>query len=112
MFSELFESVARPSSKRKRWAVVISAAIQTICLLILVLVPLIYTRALPKAIVNTDLVAFTGGVSHPTTQGAPVKAVRHAARLFHNNVLTMPRHFPPHARVFEESPLPPEAPIS
>ena len=56
MFSELFESVARPTTKRKRWAVVISGTLQIACLLILLIVPLIYTEALPEKIFKTTWV--------------------------------------------------------
>ena len=112
MFGELFESVTRPSSKRKRWAVAISVAGQAICLMILVLVPLIYTQALPRAILNTVLVALPGRASQPASQTPTARSGPHSFRLFRNGVLIAPGHIPLHANVFGEAPLPPEdAPI-
>ena len=67
MFSELVESVAPTNSKAQRWALVVSVTLQAACLLILIIVPLIYTQALPKAILNTALVALPGASSQPAT---------------------------------------------
>lgn len=67
MFNELVESttVARPSGKR--WTVAASAAFQLACLLLLILVPLIYTAALPSALMHTFLM-------EPLSAPAPPKA--------------------------------------
>ena len=108
MFSELFESVARPSSTRKRWALAISAAIQTICLVILVLVPLMCMEALPKAILNTDLVAFPGSASQPAAKTPAVKSDVHSIRLLRNGVIIEPPRIPTRVNIFDERPLPPE----
>jgi protein TonB len=111
MFSELVESIARPSDKRKRWALVASATSQIACLLILVMIPLIYTQALPKAILNTVLVALPGTSSQPAAQVPLPKPGPRSVRLFAHGVLIAPGHIPPHVNVTEEPPLPPEAPV-
>lgn len=111
MFSELFESVARPSSKRKRWALVVSGTAQMVCLLILILVPLIYTQALQKAILNTPLVPFSRTASRPAAQPpAPGSGVRRV-RLLNRGILIEPPRIPPRVSVVDEPPLPPEAPL-
>ena len=110
MFSELVESITRPSDKRKRWALVVSATAQAVCLLILILIPLIYTQALPKAILNTVLVALQGTSSQPPAQAPLPKPGPRSVRLFAHSVLIGPGHIPPHVNVIEEPPLPPEAP--
>jgi len=110
MFSELVESITRPSDKRKRWALVVSATAQAVCLLILILIPLIYTQALPKAFLNTVLVALQGTSSQPPAQAPLPKPGPRSVRLFAHSVLIGPGHIPPHVNVIEEPPLPPEAP--
>jgi protein TonB len=110
MFSELVESVARTNRKAQRWALVVSVTLQAACLLILIIVPLIYTQALPKAILNTALVALPGASSQPATplpKGGPRRV-----RLFNHGVLIAPGHIPPHVNIIKEPPLPPEAPLS
>jgi protein TonB len=111
MFSELVESIARPRDKRQGWALVVSAMLQAGCLLILILVPLIYTQALPKAILNTVLVAFPGATSQPAPEAPPVRSGPHSVRLLNHHVLMAPTHIPTHANVFNEAPLPPEEPV-
>ena len=52
MFDDLVVSSANPKKTNKPWTVVLSAMIQAGLLGILILIPLIYTEALPKA--NAD----------------------------------------------------------
>ena len=111
MFSELVVSVARPSNRRKSWALAVSAAVQAACLLVLILIPLIYTQALPKAILKTVLVSIPGFAPLPATPPVPARPGPRSFRLLHHNVLTAPTRIPTHAQVFEEAPLPPEAPL-
>jgi protein TonB len=111
MFSELVESVTRPRDSRKGWALVSSAVLQAGCLLVLVLVPLIYTQALPKALLNTEVVGFPEPHSHAAAQAAP-KAGVHATRLLNHGILIEPPRIPTHVNVIEEGPLPPEAPLA
>jgi len=112
MFSELFESVARPTTKRKRWAVVISGSLQSACLLILLVVPLIYTEALPGTIFKTTWV----GPPEPTPRTAPQppmpKAGVRAPRLLNHGILIEPPRIPTRVDVSEEGPLAPEAPLA
>lgn len=112
MFSELVESVTRSRDRRKRWALVISATVQAGCLLVLVLVPLIYTQALPKAMLKTALVALPKAVSQAVTPAPPARSGPHSIRLLNHNVFTAPTRIPAHANVFNEAPLPPEEPVA
>ena len=104
MFSELFESVARPTTKRKRWSVAISAILQSACLLILLIVPLIYTEALPKTIFKTTWV----GAPEPdrrTVAQAPTKRVSaRAVPALIFGVMTAPARIPPRVDMSEEPP--------
>jgi len=110
MFSELVESVARPSSWRKKWAVILSATLQGTLLLVLVLIPLIYTQALPKVILGRVLVTVMGAPSQPTPQTPPAKGRTPSVRLLHNGVLMEPPRIPRTVNIIQESPLPPEEP--
>jgi len=57
MFDELVESSVVRKKTNKGWAVILSTMVQVLVLLVLVLIPLIYTQALPKAMLTTLLVA-------------------------------------------------------
>jgi len=56
MFDDLVVSSANPKKTNKPWTVVLSAMIQAGLLGILILIPLIYTEALPKQMLTTFLV--------------------------------------------------------
>ena len=112
MFSELFESVACPSGKRKRWAVVISGALQSACLMILVIVPLIYTEALPGTIFKTTWVGPPETAPRTVAQAPLPKAGVRAPRLLNHGILIEPPRIPTGVDVSEEGPLAPEAPLA
>jgi len=57
MFEELVVSSPHPAKTNKKWTVLLSMAFQSLFLAILLLIPLIYTEALPKAMLATLLVA-------------------------------------------------------
>jgi periplasmic protein TonB len=57
MFDQLVISSAHGNKTHKSWTVALSAAVQFIILGILILIPLIYTEALPTAMLSTFLVA-------------------------------------------------------
>jgi len=111
MFSELFESVARPTSKRKRWAVVISATLQGTCLLILLIVPLIYTEALPKMIFKTTWVGPPDPARRTATQAPTERVSTRAVRLLNHGVLMAPGRIAATVNKIREAPLPPEPPV-
>ena len=109
MFSELGESVARPRSKRKGWAVATSAALQAACLLILIIIPLLYTEALPKIIYNSVLVAPAAPAPRPPVQAGSPRARPAGVRLLKGGVLIEPTRIPPTVGLIDEPELPPEA---
>jgi protein TonB len=109
MFSELLESVAAKKQTRKGWAVVASAILQSLCLMLTFLIPLIYTQALPKTRVNAFLLA---PVPSPRPAAPPqdtAPRVRQPARLFENNILREPTSIPTNVAMIQEPPLPPDA---
>jgi periplasmic protein TonB len=94
MFSQLVVSGVQ-SKTHKPWSVALSAVVQTMLLGIMVLVPLIYTEALPKAMLNTFLVApAPPSPPPPPLRLKTVKArkVIHIERLFAPSVI--PKNVP------------------
>jgi periplasmic protein TonB len=57
MFEDMVVSSSNPSKTNKPWTVVLSMVAQVVFLGILILIPLIYTEALPKSMTATLLVA-------------------------------------------------------
>src|SRR6202050_923845 len=57
MFEDMVVSSANPSKTNKPWTVVLSMVAQVLFLGVLILIPLIYTEALPKTMMATLLVA-------------------------------------------------------
>jgi len=73
MFDQLVVSSANPSKTNKRWTVAFSAFGQSLLLGLLILAPLVYTEALPNAMLKTMLVA-------PPPPPAPVAPPRVTTR--------------------------------
>ena len=74
MFDQLVVS-GEMQKTHKPWAVTLSAIVQVVILGVLILIPLIYTEALPKGMLNTFLVAPAPPPPPPPPQPV-VKAVK------------------------------------
>lgn len=106
MFDELVESTSQKKKTNTSWSVILSAIIQISALSVLILIPLIYTQALPKAILATLLVA---PPPPPPPGPPPVKAeIKPVARLIQSGKLMQPRAIPKDVAVFKEAELPPD----
>jgi protein TonB len=75
MFNQLVVSGANQEGTHKRWTVATSFGVQIIIVGIMILIPLIYTEALPKGMLNTFLVA-PAPPPPPPPPAQPVKVVR------------------------------------
>ncbi len=75
----------------------------------MILIPLIYTQALPKAMLTTLLVAPPPPPPPPPPPAAAPTIVKPVARLLNQGVLTQPKAIPKQVAVFKEAELPPEA---
>src|SRR5277367_2642907 len=75
MFNQLVVSGAHQEGTHKPWAVAMSALVQTVIVGVMILIPLIYTEALPKGLMNTFLVA-PAPPPPPPPPAAPVKVER------------------------------------
>jgi protein TonB len=108
MFDDLLESTVTKKKTNKSWTVVISAIVQTTILGILILIPLIYTEALPKAMLSTLLIA-PPPPPPPPPPPTPVKTIiKPVARLIQSGKLMQPRAIPKEVAVFKEAELPPD----
>jgi protein TonB len=112
MFNEFVESAAGEAG-RKRWAIVTSAMVQTGALLVLILAPLIYTQALPAALLRIKALveAPIPLVPTPKPPKAPAQNATLGVRMMRGDVLFQPTGFPAKPLLFREE-LPPELPTS
>ncbi|HET9803535.1 MAG TPA: TonB family protein [Candidatus Acidoferrum sp.] len=110
MFEEMV--VSSPTSKKtnKPWTVALSMGIQCLLLGILVLIPLIYTEALPKAMLSTMLVA-PPPPPPPPPPPAPTQVVhvKPQVHLMQNNQLVQPRVIPKETKIIKEEAEAPDA---
>ena len=108
MFDDLLESTVEKKKTNKSWTVLVSTIVQATILGILILIPLIYTEALPKAMLSTLLIA-PPPPPPPPPPPQPVKTiVKPVARLIQSGKLVQPRAIPKEVAVFKEAELPPD----
>ncbi len=112
MFDELVESSVVKKKTHTSWAIVISTIFQVAVLIVLILIPLIYTQALPKAMLTTLLIAPPPPPPPPPPPTEAPKVVKPVARLIQQGKLVQPRAIPKQVEVFKEAALPPEAPVA
>jgi len=108
MFDELVESTSEKKRTNKGWTVILSGLVQVLILGILVLIPLIYTEALPKAMLSTLLIAPPPPPPPPPPPTAQKVVVKPVARLIQAGKLMQPRAIPKEVAVFKEAALPPD----
>jgi periplasmic protein TonB len=108
MFDDLLESTNEKKKTNKGWSVILSGLVQTVILGILVLIPLIYTEALPKAMLSTLLVAPPPPPPPPPPPAVVKTIIKPVARLIQSGKLMQPRAIPKEVAVFKEAELPPD----
>ena len=109
MFDELVECNPIPKKTNKPWTVALSTLVQCGLLGILILVPLIYTEALPKTMLTTLLVAPPPPPPPPPPPAAtPVKVIKPVARLIQAGKLMAPKAIPKEVNIIKEQELPPD----
>lgn len=111
MFSELVESCANKKSTNKSWTVMASGAVEFVVLSLLMLAPLIYTQALPKALLSSMILAPTAPAR--VVRGEPARRLPQPRRLATQQI-TAPRSIPRTVAtvVDEVAGAPPELPDS
>jgi periplasmic protein TonB len=103
MFEEMVISSPNPKKTNKPWTVLISMLFQCFFLLILILIPLIYTEALPKAMMATMLTAPPPPPPPPPPPAAvQVVHVKPQAHLMDAGKLMQPKVIPQSVKIIKE----------
>src|ERR1700729_2700882 len=103
MFEDMVVSSSNPTKTNKSWTVVLSMLFQVLCLAVLILIPLIYTEALPKTMMSTLLVA-----PPPPPPPPPPPAVVHVVQvkpqvhLMDAGKLVAPKVIPKEVKIIKE----------
>jgi periplasmic protein TonB len=108
MFDDLVDSGPQTKRTKKWWTVIVSAIFQGILLGILILIPLIYTEALPKAMLTTFLVAPAPPPPPPPPAPAAPTIVHHVARIIQQGKMMAPSVIPKKVNIIKEEELPPD----
>jgi protein TonB len=88
--------------------VLVSTIVQALILGVLILIPLIYTEALPKAMLSTLLIAPPPPPPPPPPPAVVKTVIKPVARLIQSGKLMQPRAIPKEVAVFKEAELPPD----
>lgn len=108
MFDDLVISSANPTKTNKPWTVALSVIVQTGIVIVMILIPLIYTEALPKGMLTTFLVAPAPPPPPPPPAAAVPRIVKPVARLIHNGQMMAPTVIPKKVEMIKEEELPPD----
>jgi len=107
MFEDsLIESSGRIKTKRK-WTTMLTIVLQFVLVGVLILIPLIYTEALPKSMITTFLVA-PPPPPPPPPPATPVRVTRIETEL-DNGALRTPTKIPEKIKIVKEEEAPPSA---
>lgn len=104
MFDEMVESTKKKKTK-KIWTVWLSAAVELIVLGILILIPLIYTSALPKTLMSTFLVA-PPPPPPPPPPPAEIKVIKVLPKFIQQGKLQAPTVIPKKIQMIHEEAQP------
>src|SRR5580658_2497406 len=103
MFEDMVVSSANPSKTNKPWTVVLSVVAQVVFLGILILIPLIYTEALPKTMMATLLVAPPPPPPPPPPPvAAQVVHIKPQVHLMDAGKLVAPKVIPKDVKIIKE----------
>ena len=107
MFEEMVESTSMKKKTGKPWVMLVSMILQVGFLLILILIPLIYTEALPKTLMSSILLA-PPPPPPPPPPPAPVQVVkiRPVAHLMEAGKLVAPKVIPKDIKIIKEEEQP------
>ena len=103
MFEEMVVSTSSNKKTNKPWTVVMSMIVQVTFLAVLILIPLIYTEALPKASLSTFLSAPPPPPPPPPPPAAqPIVRVKPQVHLMDAGKLVAPKAIPKDIKIIKE----------
>jgi len=108
MFEEMVVSTSTNKKTNKPWTVVISMAFQVGFLAILILIPLIYTEALPKTLMSSILLAPPPPPPPPPPPAAVQVIHRPVQHLMDAGKLVQPKAIPKDIKIIKEDAEPPD----
>jgi protein TonB len=108
MFDDLVISSANPKKTNKPWTVALSVLVQSAIVIFMILIPLIYTEALPKQLLTTFLVAPAPPPPPPPPAAAVTRIVKPVARLIQQGKMMAPTVIPKKVNMIKEEELPPD----
>jgi periplasmic protein TonB len=109
MFEEMVVSNAKNKKTNKPWTVFISMMLQIAFLALLILIPLIYTEALPKTLMSSILLAPPPPPPPPPPPAAvQVVHVKPVAHLMEAGKLVAPKAIPKDIKIIKEEEAPPD----
>jgi len=108
MFDDLVESSVVRKKTNKGWSVILSGIVQAGIVVIFVLIPLIYTEALPKQLLTTFLVAPAPPPPPPPPAAAVQRIVKPVARLIQAGKMMAPTVIPKKVEMIKEGEMPPD----
>jgi protein TonB len=112
MFEDLVESSPIPKKTNKPWTVVVSMVVQVAFVFVLILIPLIYTEALPRTLMATLLVAPPPPPPPPPPPAAQIVKVKPTVHLMQAGKLVTPKAIPKDVKIIKEEAEPLDAGFS
>ncbi len=112
MFEDLVECSPIPKKTNKPWTVVVSMVIQIAVVIVFILIPLIYTEALPRALMATLLVAPPPPPPPPPPPAAQIVKVKPTVHLMQAGKLITPKAIPKDVKIIKEEAEPPDVGFS
>src|SRR6516165_4160878 len=109
MFEEMVVSTSGAKKTNKPWTVLLSMALQVGLLAILILIPLIYTEALPRTLMSSILLAPPPPPPPPPPPAAvQVVKIKPVAHLMDAGKLVAPKVIPKDVKIIKEEEAPPD----
>jgi protein TonB len=112
MFNDLVISGVNSTKTNKSWTVVVSTIVQAAILGILILIPLIYTEALPKGMLTTFIVPPPPPPPPPPPAAAIQRIVKPGVHLIKNGQMMAPTVIPKKIEMIKEEAAPPDVGVS
>jgi periplasmic protein TonB len=112
MFNDLVVSGANMQKTHKSWTVVVSAIVQACLLGILILIPLIYTEALPKGMLTTFIVPPPPPPPPPPPAAAIQRIVKPVVHIIKNGQMMAPTVIPKKIEMIKEDSTPPDVGVA
>jgi len=109
LFADVLLEPDRAEKQRRKWSAVTSIILQSVLVGVALIVPLLFTEALPKAQLLTFLVApVPPPPPPPPAAAAPAQALRHIQSDFTNGQLRTPSRIPQKVQMIREEEAPPQ----